>query len=459
MQSKYSHVEGIDTLTSVNEIQQKSLSGKTKVIAIGLILAVIGSIIAGSYAKDTILNYSGFVMFLAGIATCILGIFSTIATTLKLQFSRETPTLVSVNKPQILYLSIWSIGVGVTLAVIGSILASAFAKYTSINAAGFGMMLGGISISVLGFFVMMFSTIKTLNHKQKMMGHKVDRPRFLFPNVLSIGFGTVLTIIGSIMSRSYAKETMINYTGFGTLLIGIAILSLGISGAVVAILKNYWGLDEKRCPNEPRVLLSSIWAIGIGSMLIVVGSLLAGSFEKNSTLNFTGFGMLLAGTGAFVYGVFDTARISAIDFLNRKRDCANNEMTGENSKTWHLPKRESLEKRFAITWRNLVASRAVLNIVGIMVAVGLLFFGLWQLDLIVSGPVWWSSSPNGQGTGWTHQNGAYSNDYFQCFFWKTTIGQAYDTLFLLIFISFIVIFLSAFFWPRTRTRNSENMQP
>jgi len=458
LEAKNRDVEGIDTSTSVNEIQQKVLSGKTKVIAIGFILAVIGSIIAGSYAKDTIINYSGFVMFLAGIATCILGIFSTIAATLKLQFSRETPALVSVNKPQILYLSIWSIGVGVTIAIIGSILASAFAKYTSINATGFGMMLGGISISVLGFFVMMFSTIRTHNHDRKIVGHRVYGPRFLFPSIISIGFGTVLTIIGSIISRSYAKETMINYTGFGTLLLGIAILSIGISGALVAILKNRWGLDGKRCPNEPRVLLVSIWAIGVGSMLIVVGSLLAGSFEKNTILNFAGFGMLLAGTGAFVYGVFDTARISAIDFLNRKRNCVNTEVTGENSKIWQLPRRESLEKRFAITWRNLVASRAVLNIVGIMVAVGLLFFGLWQLDLIVSGPVWWSSSPNGQGSGWTHQNGAYANDYFQCFFWKTTVGQAYDTLFLLIFISFIVIFLSAFFWPRTRIRNSENLQ-
>jgi len=94
-------------------------------------------------------------MFLVGIATSILGIFSTAATSLKLQFSREMPTRVSVNSPQILYLRVWSIGVGVTLAVIGSILASVFAKYTSINAAGFGTMLGGICISVLGFGMML----------------------------------------------------------------------------------------------------------------------------------------------------------------------------------------------------------------------------------------------------------------------------------------------------------------
>lgn len=79
----------------------------------------------------------------------------------------------------------------------------------------------------------------------------------------------------------------------------------------------------------------------------------------------------------------------------------------------------------------------------------LLFFSLWQLDLIVSGPVWLSSAPHGTGSGWSHLNGgAYSNDYFQCYLWKTTIGQAYDTLFMMIFISFIILFASAFFWPR-----------
>jgi hypothetical protein len=66
----------------------------------------------------------------------------------------------------------------------------------------------------------------------------------------------------------------------------------------------------------------------------------------------------------------------------------------------------------------------------------------------VSGPVWWSSGEYGTGNGWSHPNGAYANDYFQCFIWKTTIGQAYDTLFMLIFIAFIVMFLSAYFWPK-----------
>ena len=94
------------------------------------------------------------------------------------------------------------------------------------------------------------------------------------------------------------------------------------------------------------------------------------------------------------------------------------------------------------------------NIAGIIFGFMLSTFGslfaLWQLDIIVSGPVWWSSSPHGQGIGWTHLNGAYSNDYFQCFLWKTTIGQAYDTLFLLNFalplIGLVILFISIWFW-------------
>lgn len=90
------------------------------------------------------------------------------------------------------------------------------------------------------------------------------------------------------------------------------------------------------------------------------------------------------------------------------------------------------------------------NIVGIIASFGLGltfgFFGIWQLDMIVSGPVWWSDS----GIGWSHPNGAYANDYFQCFLWKTTVGMAYDVLFLVIFLSIvlslILLFISLWTW-------------
>jgi hypothetical protein len=54
-----------------NEKSPESLSRRAQVIAVGLGIAVIGSIVCGSYAKDTVMNYTGFAMILIGIAAFI----------------------------------------------------------------------------------------------------------------------------------------------------------------------------------------------------------------------------------------------------------------------------------------------------------------------------------------------------------------------------------------------------
>ena len=178
--------------------------------------------------------------------------------------------------------------------------------------------------------------------------------------------------------------------------------------------------------------------MGVGTVLGIIGYLLSGSYAKETIINYAGFGMLLAGIGAFVFGAFETARTCANGYVTIKR-AGNNGIAKE---------KRSFSERARDFWKSLVTSRVLYNIAGVMVAMGLLFFSLWQLDLIVSGPVWWSAN----GVGWSHPNGAYSDDYFQSFLWKTTVGQAYDTLFLLIFVSFIVLFVSVFFWPHGRQR-------
>lgn len=82
------------------------------------------------------------------------------------------------------------------------------------------------------------------------------------------------------------------------------------------------------------------------------------------------------------------------------------------------------------------------NICLIILAAFLLIFGLWQLDLIVSGPVWYG----GSDYGWSHASSRYADDYFQCWLWKTTIGGAYDVLFFTIFGSFWVLFAGLWTW-------------
>lgn len=93
------------------------------------------------------------------------------------------------------------------------------------------------------------------------------------------------------------------------------------------------------------------------------------------------------------------------------------------------------------------------NVAGIMIGFALiiasLFFTIWQLDIILTGCVWWEASPTGMGWAW-YGPGAYAKAPFQCFLWRTTIGQAYDTLFFLNFalpiIGAIIIFLSVWTW-------------
>lgn len=58
-------------------------------------------------------------------------------------------------------------------------------------------------------------------------------------------------------------------------------------------------------------------------------------------------------------------------------------------------------------------------------------FSVWQLDLILVNPVW-----NTQAFIQAVDGNVYSQSPFQCWLWKTTIGEAYDTLFFLNFLSF-----------------------
>ena len=281
----------MSTPARTEEKGQEALSSKTKVIVIGLVLAVIGSVISSSYAKATITNYSGFGMLLAGIAVFVFGICATATATVETRFSQAKPASIRVNKPKALFLSIWAIGVGMVLSIIGSILGGTYAKSTVINDAGFGMLLTGICFFVLGIFGSLLGILQTQLIKNKPQSG--IKPRVLFYSILSVGIGIVLTVIGSIVAGCYAKETLMNYTGFGTLLIGISILSLGISGTAVTILKSSWPLTGNRQDSEPRIVLGSIWAIGIGAMLTITGSLIAGSYAKNTLMNYSGFGMLL----------------------------------------------------------------------------------------------------------------------------------------------------------------------
>ena len=422
--------------------RQEAVSSRAQIIVFGLVVAIIGSVIAASYQKATLTNYAGFGMLLGGVSIFIFGFCATACDTVSRRCA-ELP-LKKASKPRLLHLGIWVIGVGLVLAIVGSTFSSGYAKTSELNTVGFGMLLAGICCFVLGIFGALLGILQVnQNRTRRQTGFKIERPKFLTYSVLSIGVGLVLIIVGYIVAGSYAKQTTLNYTGFGALLSGVAVLTLGMSATAVTIVKSTLDAGE-RGGTEPGAIVGSIWAIGIGAMLLVMGSLIAGSYAKTTLMNYSGFGMVLSGTGVFVYGLFETARFSTMGVLS-----------GKFANPWerHGERRSDTGSRMKSFWANAVRSTAMLNLAGVMVAMGLLFFSLWQLDLIVSGPVWYQN-PGGSGWSWPGP-GAYAKDYFQCFIWKTTVGQAYDTLFMLIFISFIVLFASAFFWPKSRGKTPD----
>jgi len=101
--------------------------------------------------------------------------------------------------------------------------------------------------------------------------------------MLSVVVGLVLTVVGYLLVVSYGQESVMNYTGFGMLLVGLAVLSLGISGTIAAILKNRIYLNTKYLnPVKSRLILGSIWATGVGAILIINGFLIASFLRKHN---------------------------------------------------------------------------------------------------------------------------------------------------------------------------------
>lgn len=92
----------------------------------------------------------------------------------------------------------------------------------------------------------------------------------------------------------------------------------------------------------------------------------------------------------------------------------------------------------------MLLRRNFLNIAAAVSAAFLHVFSLWQLDLINVLPVW--NTPLFLNVLQQQGLTVYSEGYFQCFLWKTSVGMAYDVLFTVNFASFWLLFLALWFW-------------
>jgi len=65
--------------------------GKNEAVIAGLVLAIIGSIIAGSFEKNSLTNYAGFGMLLVGIAAFVVGACSIASANIENRLRRDMP--------------------------------------------------------------------------------------------------------------------------------------------------------------------------------------------------------------------------------------------------------------------------------------------------------------------------------------------------------------------------------
>jgi len=79
------------------------------------------------------------------------------------------------------------------------------------------------------------------------------------------------------------------------------------------------------------------------------------------------------------------------------------------------------------------------NVLGIILSISTGLFlqvlAIWQLDLIMVHPVWdWVWSTTTQYASWP----------WECWFWHSTVGEAYNTLLAFILIGFFIAVLGVF---------------
>jgi len=90
-------------------------------------------------------------------------------------------------------------------------------------------------------------------------------------------------------------------------------------------------------------------------------------------------------------------------------------------------------------------SKNILNIFGIGLSFLMMLHSLWQLDLIAVRPVWGT----GEWISWFLSTG-YKNFCdmpWQCGFWfRTTLGNAYDYYLSMIVVSWFVLLISLWYW-------------
>jgi hypothetical protein len=291
----------------------------TKALTKGIagLVAGIGLLIAG-YQVNALyyrpFGYVGFLLMVAGCVITVLGTFKTVEGILKRVLEKELkrpkwlPPRITEISPTALFHNLQIVSYGLSSALVGSLIASTWAKFTIENYTGFGLLVVGLGVIIFGVFGIISGYIVGISHGAPIsVGLK------------NVAYGLALFVIGSVTASLSAKYTIQNYLGFSILLVGIFVVTFGAFKVISEGAKEY--INRMKLINPIKVhekaLSRSLLIVAFAIAACITGYTIADQWSMASLENYFGYGLLLVGTVTLLTGhgglvvAFSLPRINA----------------------------------------------------------------------------------------------------------------------------------------------------
>jgi hypothetical protein len=277
----------------------KPLQNGLTAFIVGVALLVAGSVVCSNWAKYTLEAYAGFSLLLAGVLLLVLGAFKVVEDVFHRILSRELrtprwlPPRFAEISPKSFFLNLQVASAGIAFALVGSLAASTFAKFTLENYLGFGLLLFGEAALVFGVIGVVAAYLLGAKHISPM-----------FSGFQTIGYGAALLAIGFITGNLFEKYSVENYAGFGMQLLGVFAVSFGVFRVVNASIEEH---IEKVKPLKiirvhQKALFTSLMVVAFSIAATIVGSTVISQFANASIQNYFGYSILLLGVVVLLLG-------------------------------------------------------------------------------------------------------------------------------------------------------------
>ncbi len=141
---------GLITTYVVGSKHGFSMLNKILAVTAGVAMFLLGSVTAGEWATQTVANYVGFAVMLAGVFVISFGVFAVVSIVVKEYVVKLKSAKPLLLQEKWLFRSLWVIAFAVGVSIAGLDIANVWATVSIENYLGYGMLLLGIATLLLG---------------------------------------------------------------------------------------------------------------------------------------------------------------------------------------------------------------------------------------------------------------------------------------------------------------------